>query len=228
MMPMLDTFPLVKWDSVESARQSHQSLATQNKIASYRLCVDRKRAEWLQEHIENGGDRRSESQFPRVTLKSVGITNKESHILQRLARLPRDVFHNHIVSTLRSGDELTTASLLRVENALHFKNRKAPPLPRGRFSVIYADIPFEYEYAHSSIKPATSHYPTMSIAKICAMGRDIQKLSARNCTLLPWVPAPHLDKFPAILDAWDFRFCTYWVWWKRKPTSHTTARSRTK
>ena len=160
MVPMPDTFPLVKWDSVESAlqqaqsiadlnslrskmealyvlsKQSKQSLATQNKIASYRLRVDRKRGEWLQENIENGGDRRSGSQFPRVTLKSVGVTNKESHILQRIASLPEDVFHNHIVSTLRSGDELTTASLLRVEIALKFKERKAPPLPRGRFNVI--------------------------------------------------------------------------------------------
>ena len=77
---MTDTFPLVKWNAVESAlqnaqsmadlnslrskietlhvlsRQSRQSLATQNKIASYRLRVDRKRGEWLQEHIEYGGD----------------------------------------------------------------------------------------------------------------------------------------------------------------------------
>jgi hypothetical protein len=89
---MPDTFPLVKWDSVESAllnaqsfadlnslrskmetlhillRQSHQSLATQNKIASNRLRVDRKRGEWLQENIENGGDRRSVPVFADIAV----------------------------------------------------------------------------------------------------------------------------------------------------------------
>jgi hypothetical protein len=93
---MADTFPLIRWDAVEStlqsaqsiadlnllrtkmetllvlSKQSHQSLAMQNKIASYRLSVDRKRGEWLQDHLEWGGDR-SGSQSHRVTLKDVGL-----------------------------------------------------------------------------------------------------------------------------------------------------------
>ena len=84
--------------------------------------------------------------------------------------------------------------------------------------MIYADPPYQYEFAHSHIKPVSEVYPTMSIAEICAMGRDIHKLSARNCTLLLWIPAPHLDKFPAILEAWGFRYCTCWVWCKQKPS----------
>ena len=152
---MSDTFPLVLWDSVESAlqnaqsmgdlnglrskietlhvlsKQSRQSLATQNKIASYRLRVDRKRGEWLQEHLEWGGDRRSASRFPRVNLKSVGISSKESHVLQRIASIPEDAFLDHIIATLKNGEELTTASVLRLELTLKFRNRKAPPLPKG-------------------------------------------------------------------------------------------------
>ena len=112
MKHMQDTFPLVRWNAVESAlqnaqsiadlnglrskietlhvlsKQSKESLATQKKIASYRLRVDRKRGEWLQDHLEWGGDRRSGSRFPRVNLKSVGISSKESHVLQRIASIP--------------------------------------------------------------------------------------------------------------------------------------------
>ena len=129
---MPNTFPLVRWNAVESAlqsaqsiadlnglrsnietlhvlsKQSKQSLATQNKIASYRLRVDRKRGEWLQENVENGGDRRSGSVSSRTRLKDLGIGYQESHILQRLARLPENVFSKHIITTLKSGDELTT------------------------------------------------------------------------------------------------------------------------
>ena len=240
MKHMADTFPLVRWNAVESAlqsaqsiadlnglrskietlhvlsKQSHQSLAMQNKIASYRLRVDRKRGEWLQEHLEWGGDRRSGSRFPQVSLKSVGISSKESHILQRLASLPEPAFRSHIISTLRNGEELTTASVLRLELALKFRNRKAPPLPKGQYSVIYADPPYEYEFAHTHIKAASEAYPTMTVAEICEMGEDVQRLSAPNCTLLLWTPASHLDKFPAILEAWGFRYNTCWVWNKIK------------
>lgn len=163
---MPDTLPLVRWDAVEStlqsaqsiaslnllrtkmetlhvlSKQSHQSLAMQNKIASYRLRVDRKRGEWLQEHLEWGGDRRSGSRFPPVNLKSAGISGKESHVLQRLTSLPEDAFRSHIINTLRNGEELTTASVLRLEFALKFRKRKAPPLPKGQFSVIYTDPPY--------------------------------------------------------------------------------------
>ena len=89
----------------------------------------------------------------------MGIGYQESHILQRLARLPEDVFNDHIVSTLRNGDELTTASMLHLELVMKFKDRKAPPLPKGKFNVIYADPPYQYEYAHTHIKPISESTP---------------------------------------------------------------------
>jgi N6-adenosine-specific RNA methylase IME4 len=52
----------------------------------------------------------------------------------------------------------------------------------------------------------------MTVAEICEMGKGVQRLSAPNCTLLLWTPASHLDKFPAILEAWGFRYNTCWVW----------------
>ena len=119
-----------------------------------------------------------------MTLKDVGITKQESHVLQRIATLPEETFREHIIQTLRNGDELTTASVLRLQLALKFKDRKAPPLPKGQFSVIYADPPFQYEFAHSHIRAASEIYPTMTVAEICELGRDIQRLCAPDCTLL--------------------------------------------
>jgi len=155
-----ETFPLIKWDAVESAiqraqsisdlnglrsrietlhvlsKQSRQSLSTQNKIASYRLRVDRKRGEWLLENIVragNGSNQHSKKvlKFPRVTLATAGITNKESHILQRIASIPEEVFRKHLVSTLRDGEELTTASVLRLDAAIRFDHREPPAFPKG-------------------------------------------------------------------------------------------------
>lgn len=132
---MPDTFPVIKWTEIDSAlaraqsltdlnslrlrvetlqhlsKQSRQSLHTQNLITGYRLRIDRKRGEWLRDHVEQGGDRRSESRFPNGTLKSYGITKKESHILQRIASIAVDTFEKHIASRLSDGEELTTADM---------------------------------------------------------------------------------------------------------------------
>ena len=82
---MPDTFPVVRWSEIDSAlaqaqtltdrnslrlkvetlqhlskqsKQSKQSLHTQNQISGYRLRIDRKRGEWLQDHVDQGSDRR--------------------------------------------------------------------------------------------------------------------------------------------------------------------------
>jgi len=60
--------------------------------------------------------------------------------------------------------------------------------------------------------PVSDHYQTMSLDEICAMGDDIKKISAKDCTLFLWITAPHLDKFVPVLEAWGFRFATCWVW----------------
>jgi hypothetical protein len=148
---MPDTFPIIKWTEIDSAlaqaqsltdlnslrlkvetllhlsKQSKQSLHTQNQISGYRFRIDRKRGEWLRDTLDHGGDRRSVSRFPRVNLKSLGITRKESHVLQRIASIPSADFESHIRSRLDDDEELTTADLLRLEITLRNKNRKAPP-----------------------------------------------------------------------------------------------------
>jgi N6-adenosine-specific RNA methylase IME4 len=235
---MPDTFPVIKWTEIDSAlaraqsiidlnslrlkvetlqhlsKQSKQSLHTQNLITGYRLRIDRKRGEWLREHIDHGGDRRSGSRFPTGNLKTYGITGKESHILQRIASIPVEAFEKHVQARLDDAEELTTADMLRLEVGLRYKNRKAPPLPKGTFDVIYVDPPYQYEFAHTHIKPVAEVYPTLSLQEICAL--EVGKLAAKNCTLFLWVPSSHLDKFPAILTSWGFRFCTSWIWNKVK------------
>jgi N6-adenosine-specific RNA methylase IME4 len=231
---MPETFPVVRWSEIDSAlsraqsltdlnslrlrvetlehlsKQSKQSLHTQNQISGYRLRIDRRRGEWLREHIDHGGDRRSESRFNGSTLKALGITKTESHILQRIAGIPLPTFEKHINARLHDDGELTTADILRLEVAQRYKDRKSRPLPIGKFGVIYADPPYAYEFSHTHIRPVASVYPTMSLEEICAL--PVGNLAAHDCTLFLWIPSPHLDKFPLILSAWGFRYCTTWIW----------------
>ena len=203
------------------AKQSKQGLETQNKIAEFRLRIDRKRGQWLLENIIQSGNgsnqyEQKELKLPRVTLASAGVTKKESFILQRIAKVPEQAFEKHLERQQKEGAELTTASVLKLETALKFAHRKSPPLPVGKFSVIYCDIPWRYQFSHSHIKKAEEVYPTMSLDEILQMGPNIRELSAPDCVLFMWTPSAHLEKFPAVLESWGFRYCTSWVWCKQK------------
>jgi hypothetical protein len=98
-----------------------------------------------------------------------GITKTESHILQRIAGIPLPAFEKQINARLRDDGELTTADVLRLEVAQRYKDRKSPPLPTGKFGVIYADPPYAYEFSHTHIRPAAAVYPNMSLEEICAL-----------------------------------------------------------
>ena len=56
------------------AKQSNQSLETQNQIAEYRLRLDRKRGEWIEANIPEGGQLLRGQKRPRetATLSQVG------------------------------------------------------------------------------------------------------------------------------------------------------------
>jgi hypothetical protein len=79
---MPDTFPIIKWTEIDAAlaqaqtltdlnslrlkvetlqhlsKQNKRSLHTKNQISGYRLRIDRKRGEWLQYHLDQGGNKR--------------------------------------------------------------------------------------------------------------------------------------------------------------------------
>ena len=142
--------------------------------------------------------------------KELGLNKVDASKWQRIASIPS----KHFEYWLSTSEEISSAGALRLETTLRYSEREVPPLLKGKYGVIYADPPWQYEYSHKSFKKVTDHYPTMSLEEICDMGQDIKKLSGKDCTLFLWIPSPHLDKFPAVLDAWGFRYCTTWVWSK--------------
>lgn len=68
------------------AKQSKQGLETQNRIAEFRLRIDRKRGEWLLENIVQSGNgsnqhAQKELKCTRFTLANAGVTKMESSLL---------------------------------------------------------------------------------------------------------------------------------------------------
>jgi N6-adenosine-specific RNA methylase IME4 len=115
----------------------------------------------------------------------------------------------------QSADERREARVLY--NHQYYTRQKArqayPPLPPGPYRVLYADPPWHY----SSRDPhyhghARDHYPTLSMAQICAL--PVKRLVAKSAVLFLWVTAPLLVEACPVLAAWGFTYKTNLVWHK--------------
>ena len=104
----------------------------------------------------------------------------------------------------------------------HQQKKQAPPLPTNKYRVWYADPPWRYNDSGAindddSYGRAERHYPTMSIAELCAMGTEIKAQSEENAVLFLWVTAPLLEECFEVIRAWGFRYKTCFVWDKIGP-----------
>ncbi len=62
------------------------------------------------------------------------------------------------------------------------------------------------------LKAAEMHYPTMSVAELCAL--KVADIAARDAVLFMWALANMLPEALQVLAAWGFTFCTSAVWVK--------------
>lgn len=89
--------------------------------------------------------------------------------------------------------------------------------PEGRFSVIVADPPWQYEDTLDGSDAARggTPYPTMTLEQICALQVG-EKHAAPDCALWLWVTNSHLIDGSAatVLKAWGFEPKTMLTWVK--------------
>lgn len=86
-------------------------------------------------------------------------------------------------------------------------------LPRGPFSVIYADPPWRFaSWSHrGEAKGAVQHYDCMSLDDICAL--PVAGAAARDAALFIWVVQPTLPEALRVIEAWGFTFKTVAFCW---------------
>jgi len=103
-----------------------------------------------------------------------------------------------------------------------------PALPNGRFDIIYADPPWDYngklQFDKSStsaekidlsrnifISSAAFKYPTLKTSQM--MSLPVQDISADDCLLFMWATNPHLAQAIELGQAWGFEYKTVaFVW----------------
>ena len=92
---------------------------------------------------------------------------------------------------------------------------KAAKLPSDKFRVIYADPPWKYGDQLTESYGATEyHYPTMTLAELCAL--PIMDLAEDNSVLFLWLPSPMWESASPVMKAWGFEYKASFVWDKVK------------
>ena len=91
------------------------------------------------------------------------------------------------------------------------KRLPTPPLPEGKYRVIYADPPWKYsDELIEGYGAATHHYPPMSIEELCILA--IRELAVDCAVLFIWATSPMLAETFKVIEAWGFDYKTSFVW----------------
>ena len=200
------------------------SLEMQNQAAETKLRAERKGGELLKEMQKNkGGGDTSKHRLHRATsapsLKDLGIEKTQSMRWQQIADLPEVIFEEVIEETKEEKKELTQALMLRESKDFQLQKKKAEHaelpktvLPEGEFNLVYADPPWDYDFAETQSRDLANHYPTMKIDEICEM----QVPFAADSLLLLWATAPKLREAFMVIDAWGLTYKTHAIWDKQK------------
>jgi N6-adenosine-specific RNA methylase IME4 len=111
-----------------------------------------------------------------------------------------------------AGERPTTKEIVKLFQELQ---PEAPPID-GKYRVIYADPPWEYNNSGFEMS-AANQYPTMSIEALIDM--KIQNIAEDNAILFMWATNPLLEDAIRLMKAWEFEYKTNMVWIKDRHTA---------
>ena len=119
-----------------------------------------------------------------------------------------------VVTRVKAGAK--PAQAMREERAAEMRDTVS--LPNAKYRVIYADPPWSYgdKADDGAIQSggAERHYPSMTIAELCAM--PVLAICEPNAVLFLWVTSPLLAECFPVIEAWGFTYKAAFVWDKIK------------
>ena len=86
----------------------------------------------------------------------------------------------------------------------------APPLPEGKYNILYADPPWRYDFSETKTRSIETNYPTMTIEDIC----NLEIPSTENAVLFLWATNPKLEEAIKVIHSWGFTYKTNLTWIK--------------
>ena len=161
---------------------------------------------------------RAEPSNKRPTLAEAGIDKKLSARAQKMAAVPEEKFEGMLGEwrdRVEKENERVTTNLLREgERVQRDEKLEQPAIPEDRYSLIYADPPWRYDYAETKNREIENQYPTMDLDELCSLPAG--ELAADDCVLFLWTTSPKLEDSMRVIEAWGFRYRTCAVWDKER------------
>ena len=150
-----------------------------------------------------------------------GIEIKQ--IAEKLNTTGKEVFRK-IASHVQA--EKTNARKKARLEALENESRNYKPLNKslGKFSVILADPPWQYEHAVTENRAIENHYGTMTTEEIAQL--QVKDICTRSAVLYIWVTSPKLQEGLYVMGEWGFSYRSSMVWVKDQVGMGYWARSR--
>lgn len=103
-------------------------------------------------------------------------------------------------------------TLTEATRQLRRKTTVKPKLPKGKFSVVYADCPWKYGSSglDDSYGHAERHYDSMTVTELCEL--PVSEHVADNAVLFLWVTSPLLSECWPVIKAWGFEYKASFIW----------------
>lgn len=192
-------------------------LPAANAIVAQRLRTARVMGQWLIDNVNHSGGGDRKSRLASLTaISDLPHYVSKFHSLQwrRMAQVDEQDFELWVKELLETGD-MSGAGLLRLWASLNGSDpANTPPLPDGKFSLIYGDPPWKYEHAKSENRAIETNYQTMTLDEIC--GLRVLGIAADDCVLFLWATSPKLAEAMEVIESWGFTYRTCMVWVKDK------------
>jgi N6-adenosine-specific RNA methylase IME4 len=159
------------------------------------------------------------------TLEELGITRKQSSKWQQTARIPEEVFEEHIEAEKVKRQPPTVDSLRkkvqRDQRHQEVQEQAVTSTAQGNYALLYADPPWTFDtfsWKGKEISPEV-HYPTMTIDDIKDFevgGRCIPDLALKDAGLFMWCTSSNLHLALEVMESWGFTYKTNAVWDKQR------------
>lgn len=185
---------------------------------------------WIGDWLAYGEKRYGETYAKAQDISGyeLGTLKNAKYVAQRVEKSRRRDFlswkHHQEVSPLSPSQQdkwldiaeannLSAAKLRReISQSKHLLEK--PAALAGSYRVIYADPPWSYGDKRHDFEGkytgAEHHYPSMSIAELCAL--PVRDIVQDDAVLFMWVTSPLLYEAAPIIEAWGFQYKACFVW----------------
>ncbi len=203
----------------EFARKNKIGTHEQNEWGKFRVEIEAKKGEWLDEKFPKGGDRKSSS--PSSNLIKEGITADESSNARLVAK-EKGLVEEVMAEIEGKGDVITPTKVAaevrkkkKKEERETRQDNKLNPLPKNKYRTIVIDPPWPIEKISRDVRPnqTTIDYPTMTIEEIKSF--PLNDIAYQDgCHIYLWTTHKFLPIAFDIFETWGVKYQCLLTWVK--------------